>query len=113
MARVFLIEPVRNHIDLSSCEHFGEIIYVFQGRDDRRPSLFDVENFGNEVLNRLDRFEFNQETDFLCIAGGIIPIVLLISSVVAIYDQAQLLLFSASEGRYVPRVVGNALWSVQ
>jgi len=102
MAKVFLVERPRGTIDLSTTEKYGEIVYIFD-HNERRPSLFDVNQFMGAVLQKLKELEYKPEMDYICVTGGMIPVCLMIAALAYEGTEMNLLLYSATESKYIGR----------
>ena len=107
--RVFLIEIPRRPLDTSGAAEFGDIVLIF-GPEDRRCSIFDAAEFGNQVLVRLDEMQFNPEHDWLCVAGSMVTTVLVTAAALARYRRLRLLLYNATLGHYVERPITIEEW---
>ena len=109
--RVFVIEPVRAQLDISTAEEFGEVIYVFE-HDMRRCSVFRHEEFGKAVLRRLQELKFSPDIDCICIVGTMITVVVALIAISQTYDTFNVLLFNATDGTYVHRCFELKSWEV-
>jgi len=108
-ARVFLIERLKPNIDVTPARQYGHLTYVFDS-EDRRSSVFNCQRFGIELVNRLKALCFDPSTDYLCLAGSLIPVALSLSAIALTWSRVQVLLYSATETRYVIRDVGKEVW---
>lgn len=97
MKRVFVLEQTAN--DLSRATEFGEVMHIFdQGK--HRPGLFG-EHFAQAIITQLERKSFDPAIDYVVIAGGMVPMVLMVTALVQEYGDVQLLLYHASIKDYV------------
>lgn len=103
MCKVFVVEPT--NLDVRKASRFGCIVQVFEDNDSRS-SIWD-EAFKVELIQALDYHGFDPATDYLLVAGGFVPLALAIGTMVAEYGPIQVLLFSATERDYVPRITGD------
>jgi len=111
MGKVILLEEPRRSIDVSAAIEFGRIEYAYgSSASARRCSVFRSTDFGEEVLKRLGEMGFDPGQDSLCVAGSMVPVVLLIAAAACRYEQIRVLFYNASEGRYVQRVIDTRPW---
>ena len=108
-SRVFVIEPVRNYIDISKAQKYGEIIYIFN-HEDRRCSAWEHVHFGQEILQRLKALEFDSKTDFICIVGAMLTVSITAITVAQHYDKFNILLFNSVNDAYVKRRFDKNDW---
>lgn len=106
MPKVFIVEPIRNSIDISSAETFGPIVFLFESGD-RRANVFDTENYAADILAALNTKNFNWQEDYICIVGSMIPIISTIAIVAATYHAVRVLLFRANDLAYEPHWIGD------
>lgn len=107
MPRVFVLEPPRSTVDLSSTEKFGEVTFIFQPGD-RRCSVFLGNEYGEIVLEKLREMNFDPiKGDSFCITGGMIPVSIAVAAIIVTYGGIRVLFWSAAECRYVERWVGS------
>lgn len=97
--KVFLMEQLKSHMDLSTALPFGELVYIFEPRD-RRTSIFDSDNFVCEVIDVMKAKEFDPCVDYFCMAGGQINLVLAAFALQAVCDingiaQIRMLVFNS------------------
>lgn len=105
-ARVFVFEKTSREVD--DAKRFGEILYLFkQGIGKQRASIWDVDRLTAQILEQLDRMQFNPEKDYICICGNVVPIAIYLSTVVAEYGAINALLFHTSERCYYERRLGR------
>lgn len=109
MPKVFIIEPVRQHIDVSKAQKFGDIIYVFE-INDRRCSAFQIIHFGRTVLQRLEQLEFDPKLDFVCIVGAMLTVTIAIIAIAQRYDVFNVLLFNSVDDAYVEKRFDRNDW---
>ncbi len=70
-------------------------------------SVFNCPEFGEELISRLTESDFNNEQDFLCVAGSMITLVVSVGAMIAKYKTINVLFFNATIGHYVKRTLGN------
>ena len=104
MPRVFILEQPKANIDISHAGTFGPITYVF-GPKDRRSSVFNVGDYIGDVISSLKRNKFDPNEDFFCLAGSTNPLSLALAGMLEEYSNLKLLIFNASEGRYVEKIL--------
>jgi len=100
--KVILFERVKSNLDISSASEFGEITVVF-GSGDRRCSAFNTKLYQETLLNRLNELKFERITDYICVAGSVLVISIGLITIAQAYSSFNVLLFSSTESRYVPR----------
>jgi hypothetical protein len=106
-SRVFMIEPCRPELNVSSAETYGKIRHVFN-KDESRPSIW-TEEFVGEVIKRLDNAHFDPDVDYFIIAGSTVPVTTIACSIVAAYGHVKLLGFCASGRHYIPLEIGESV----
>lgn len=104
--RVFLIEQPRSNIDLTTAEDFGELCVLFP-INERRTSVFNCTEFGEQVVDRLRRENFCVKKDFICVAGSMITMIVAISAILAAFKMVTVLFFNATTDHYVARILGH------
>ncbi len=109
MPRVFIVEEPKANIDITKAERFGELVFVFDPHD-RRCSVFDCQQFGENVLKQLDTHDFSPEEDYLCIVGSMITVMMMLLAASARWPIIRTLFYSANEGQYVSRVIDTERW---
>ena len=107
MSNVYLIEPSRRPMDLSSAKSFGELVYLF-GPDERRASVFQVDQFSDQVIDALQEKNFNYEEDYFCVMGGLLQVTLFGIALGAFAEQNQipyitLLMYNSPHNAYEER----------
>jgi hypothetical protein len=102
MSRVFVVEPVKKNIDVKSASRFGDITYVFDGSQ-RHASIFNPNDYINDVVKSLKRQQFDYRTDYLCMSGSTHSIVLAAMALADRYPSIKLLMFNASACDYVEK----------
>jgi len=102
MRRVFVIEEPRARFDPKKVSDFGEIKLVFTYHD-RRPSIFQPNEFGDAIIERLEARDFDPSNDMVCVAGSMIGVALLLMIIIARWHQVDLLMFNARTENYVLR----------
>lgn len=107
--RVFIIEHVRNYIDVSKARRYGEIVYLFD-RNDRRCSVWEHPRFGQKILQLLETYEFDPEIDSICVAGAMLTVSIAIIVVSQNYDFYNVLLFNSVESTYTQRRINKEDW---
>lgn len=105
MARVFVLERPRRHIDLTDAEEYGEITFLF-GDNDRRSSIMQSNLYIADVIAALKAHSFNEEEDYFCLTGAMLPTCLGCIAL-ALYCQAtaNLLVFNSPHSTYEPQQV--------
>lgn len=109
MARVFLVEHPRAHIDVKKAEKFGQLTYIF-ALNDRRASVFAVNAFVVDALDRLENASFAPEEDSICIAGSMIPVTMIVSAMLYLYGCISVLLYDSRAGEYVRQEINAQNW---
>jgi len=99
-ARVFM-PAWTSKFDSGPAEKFGEIIYLMKGESIVNP--FNTERLISSFDASLDEHKFNPEVDFIALTGGHIFVSFLLATAAVSYDRLKLLLFDASNERYVER----------
>ena len=102
MSKVFIIERPRNNIDVSDARKFGDIVYVFD-HDDRRCGVWQITLFGQTILRRLESLGFDPESDYVCVTGAMVTVLIAIVAVAQRYDEFNALLFNAVNNCYVEK----------
>jgi len=114
VGRVFMLEQSQN-VDVKPAFEYGPIIPLFKStngvgnstaqikKKTDRPSMWDTEEFREEILKRLEQWDYDPEKDYLLIAGHTIPIVIFIATVVAEWENVQVLFWSSGYEKYVVR----------
>lgn len=112
MSRVFILQAPKAHMDLSSCAKYGDIVTLFVDQE-RRPSVFDTEEFGKEVLQRLEKHNFDPTVDYICVTGAMVALITGLIAIACAYDDFMILLFSSNSVQYVAKKVGFSLWGAE
>lgn len=102
--RVFVLESVKPSLDLSSTRSFGEIHYIFDDSQ-RRSSIFDVDDFREDVIAELKRRDYKPDVDAVCLVGSFVPTILMVSAIQKHYGSFRALLFSSIDHRYVKKTL--------
>lgn len=105
--RLFILEEVRRNIDLTSAHELGEVLHLYNASE-RRPGLFDVDEFVDAVEERLNTVDFDPTVDAFIIAGSMIAVTLASMAVTRYaaandYTHVNLLLFDSRSNKYVER----------
>ncbi len=117
-SRVFIVEEVRN-VPIESAEEFGTIVPLFESAviyDKKlystRPSIWEEDEDGkptliDEILDKLEKYNYDPEKDYILIAGHMIPVVILVAAVVGFgeYEQVKVLFWSPDWKQYVVRTI--------
>lgn len=106
MGRVILIEKPKAHIDVTKASPYGDIVVLF-GDHDRRSSVFHTRAYAEEVLAQLVKIDFRPNDDAFCVTGAVVPIVVGLSAALLRYGPLKVLLYNASDDKYVLRMVGD------
>lgn len=109
MSKVFLIEEPRAGINVEAATEFGTLRIVF-GKNDRRSSVFKVNAFGRDVINRLKSLGFDHEVDSLVMTGGLIQVSLMAIAATCTYPFVRLLFYNATQDEYTLRVLNKNDW---
>jgi len=112
MSRVFIIEPLRSHIDISKAKDFGEVIYLFKPMQ-RRVGVFDHIRFGQAVLKELEDYIFEPENDCICIVGSIVTVSIAIIAIAQTYPKFSALLFNSTNNEYEKKTFNTLTWKGQ
>ncbi len=112
MSRVFLIEPTK-HLDLAPALKYGELVTVFDPKSLQRraadgsrvfrPSVFNPNEYGRTFLADLERHDFDPDSDYVIVAGGVIGITIAVTAVMLKYGRARLLVFNSTQNEYVDK----------
>lgn len=103
---VFLIEKPRGAINLTTAQDFGEVRVLFPP-EEHRTSVFNVDAFGEEVVSRLKRVNFDKTTDSICVAGSMITVIVAIAAILKEWGQIRVLFFNAAIDHYVQRTLNG------
>lgn len=109
MSKVFVLEPPKANIDVTKAERYGEVVYVFE-RDTRRPSVFQSTSFGEAVIRRLAELGYDPVTDYLAVAGSIVPVVIALMACIVQHHTVNVLFWHAGETTYVRRRIDADSW---
>jgi hypothetical protein len=101
--RAFVFEP--GNLDVSGASVYGKIVHIFK-RNDRRSSIWAPE-FPGEIIERLKEFDFRPDKDFIVVVGHMVTVVMLVTTALEHWKGVNLLLFSATERSYIPRIIGE------
>ena len=112
MSRVFIIEPLRHHIDISKAKDFGEIIYLFKPMQ-RRVGVFDHVRFGQAVLKQLSDYIFDPEKDCICVVGSIVTVSIALIAIAQTHLTFSALLFNSSNDSYEKKTFDTFKWEGQ
>lgn len=102
--RCFVIEPVRN-VDINAADKFGNIVVLFPAGVSR-PSIWE-ESYVAAVLKKLASYSYDPDTDYLVIAGPVVPLVKVIGMLCSTYSKIRALCWSASERDYILQEIGH------
>ena len=102
-SRVFIIEPPRANISLESAKKFGALTVIFD-HNQRRPSAFVPTEYVDSVIKRLKALGFDANTDYVCLAGSLLPNSLLVAAALCEWGTLLLLVFDATRSEYVDKV---------
>lgn len=108
--RVFILETPKAALDFTGAERYGEVEMIF-GHRDRRSSVFDVQNFGSDVIAKLEELEFNSKVDSLCVVGSMVSVTLAVAAVLSRWSRINLLLYNAPHSDYVQVSVDHQQWA--
>ena len=61
MARVFILQEPKAHMDLSSCNKYG-VVHTLLVNNERRPSVFDTAEFVRSVLQKVKDANYDTVT---------------------------------------------------
>lgn len=118
-SRVFILEVAQN-VNITLALEYGIIITLFQNTadnnnndndnnngDKKRISQWETRKFGDEIIKRLEEYEYNPESDYILIAGHMISMTIMIAKVISEYYEShkyiKVLFWSSHFGRYVSR----------
>ena len=107
-SRVFVFEPTSK--DLGSASNFGKLEYMFDN-DERRPSIWEVDQLLDAIDARLDELDFNPEKDFILGAGATMPLMVIMHLLCCKYVTYKVLFWHASVSEYVPRSFSSNDWT--
>lgn len=99
MSRVFVAEQT-DRLDLTDTQRFGDIIYLNEGG---RRFGFDPKNIAIALHEALKEHNFNPDEDYICLAGNILIVSVLVSVCVVSYGEAPILVFNSRTSTYNER----------
>jgi len=99
MTKVFFVEPVRNGLDISTAERFGQVKYLFK-QNDRRASVFRTAEFMEDVSKSLRKNDFDPKVDIFAIAGSMVPVALAAIVLARKYGSIDVLCFNSVTSAY-------------
>jgi len=108
-SRVFIIEPLRRELNISSARIYGHLTYIFDN-DVRRCSVFKHKEYGHALLERLRGHAFKPEHDYIVIVGTMLTVAMSIIVIAQAYTQFNILLFNSIENKYVPKQINGTDW---
>lgn len=100
-ARAFVLEPF--DLPLKNAREYGDVTYVYD-KDAERPSIWSPD-FVPDVMRTLDRMGYDPDLDYFVVYGHQVPLVMTLCALAAHGGTVNLLLWSATERRYVARTV--------
>lgn len=109
MPKVFLIEEPRVGISVEAALAYGELQYVFDSNV-RRSSVFKIDTFGQQILDRLNQLKFDYQNDFIVMTGSLVPIAVASIVIVCAYPHVHLLFYNAAQEEYVSRKISRFDW---
>lgn len=95
-----LIEPLKNNLDLSDLDRFGNVEYIDELVGRPEPSLFSVDEYKQWLEEGLPKGNFA-----FVIAGSTVKIALMMSVLSDLYDEYDILVYDSVYRRYVLRTV--------
>jgi len=111
-SRVFMLEQSQN-VDVVPAFQYGPIIPLFKSttidRNNKsekkidRPSMWHTEEFADEIIKKLEEHNYNPETDYLLVAGHVVPLIIFTCTVVSQWENVQVLFWSSGFQKYVVR----------
>ena len=104
--RAILLEPVNRDIDISTAAVHGEIVFLFN-RGDNKPNIFD-DRFQDAIDERLTAIDYDPDRDYIVASGQLIAILTMVGLLTAAYGEIRVLVFSASDRKYVVKTIGLA-----
>ena len=99
MSNVFVLERTLKNLD--SAHDHGTVVYVFD-EGDKRPSIWETEEFLGHVAERLGAMNFSEDDYFLC-AGSTVPLLAIMSLLSNLYPVFKVLFWHSVVQEYVPR----------
>lgn len=102
-ARTFLLEPVQYRID--GAARYGPLHYIFPP-DAARSSIWETSRLSDEILQRLDRLQYDPNLDYLVVTGHQIALATMIAVVANDYGNFRALFYDMNSREYVERVLG-------
>lgn len=109
MTRVFQVETIRGNFDVSAASVYGEVITVLDPETRRRASGDrspggDSAAWTTDFLAAIEAHRFDPARDHLLIAGGLLPLCLAVSTLVAKYRRISMLVFNQRQAKYIAKV---------
>ena len=108
--KVFVIEPTRKELHVDRLQAYGDVKFIFEPND-RRCSVFQHDQFGRLVIDRLNELSYDHNADHLCIVGSVVAIVVTVTALAQHFGRFNALIFDAINANYVPRTFDPTLWS--
>lgn len=109
MSQVFLIEEPRPGISVTPALAYGKLQCVFDSSI-RRSSVFKVNEFGQQILDRLHELKFDHKNDYIVMTGSLVSIAIASIAIVCTYPYVQLLFYNATQNEYVSRTISRVDW---
>lgn len=108
MPRVFLLEPMIKHAEgEKTLQQFGEIVYLFRGNgQESRPSVFDTDNFGDAIHDKLTALDFDPAIDFIVVSGSRNQIANLVGVCCNGFGECRALLYNEAKREYTSGKLG-------
>lgn len=103
MNKVFVFE--RTELDISDLKRFGDVRYLFDGEDSRRP-LRD-EELENQIFRKLDLMDYDPDNDYLAVVGKILAVTIFLSAASCVYGPVKTLAFDPRRSSYYVRRMGH------
>lgn len=99
MTRVFVVEETQKNVDIARLH--GTLVYIFENGD-KRPSIWETDEFLADVADRLEEMEFCEDDYFLCV-GSTVPLLAIMTLLSNLYPVFKVLFWHSVVQEYVPR----------
>jgi hypothetical protein len=103
MTKAFILEPCS--LNVSTAATFGELVYVFD-KGERRSSIW-APAFRQEIIEALERKDFDPDRDYFVVAGHMVPLVIAVSVLQEYYGYVKTLMFCSVSRGYTNYILGK------
>ena len=109
MPRVFTIEKLQPNTDCANkASLHGKVIDIFEPGEDR-PSVYDTDLLSTTIIDKLDRYDYVPDEDYIVLHGSKNLLSNLIAAVVYEFGQVNALMFDYGAQTYRPIKIGKPL----